>query len=110
MENEMKEFNQNLQKNKLVMRALFMVFFIVVYSVSKFLVIGFALFQLITILMTEKPNIQVLRFTQGLSLYIYQITQFVTFNTEVKPFPFSVWPNDKDALNNDQEVDNNKLD
>jgi hypothetical protein len=110
MENEMKEFNQNLQKNKLVMRALFMVFFIVVYSVSKFLVIGFALFQLITILMTEKANIQVLRFTQGLSLYIYQITQFVTFNTEVKPFPFSVWPTDKDALNNDQEVDNNKLD
>jgi Domain of unknown function (DUF4389) len=110
MEKEMKEFDQKLQKNKLVTRALFMVFFIIVYSVSKFLVIGFSLFQLVTILMTEKLNTQVLRFTQGLSLYIYQITQFVTFNSETKPFPFSAWPNDKDALNNDQEVDNNKLD
>ncbi|MDC8444569.1 MAG: DUF4389 domain-containing protein [Nitrosomonas sp.] len=106
----MNESSQKLQKNKLVTRTLFMVFFIIVYSISKFLVIGFAIFQLVTILMTEKLNAQVLRFTQGLSLYIFQITQFVTFNSETKPFPFSAWPNDKDALNNDQEVGNNKLD
>ncbi|MDR4652150.1 MAG: DUF4389 domain-containing protein [Nitrosomonas sp.] len=110
MEKEMNEFNQKLQKNKLLTRALFMVFFIIVYSISKFLVIGFAIFQLITLLMTEKLNTQILGFTQGLSLYIFQITQFVTFNSETKPFPFSAWPTDKDALNNVQEAGNNKLD
>lgn len=92
-----KAINQKLQKHKMVTRVLFMIFFIIVYGVSKFLIIGLALFQLITILMTEKPNEQVLGFTHGLSVYIMQIVQLLTFNSELKPFPFSPWPDVKNV-------------
>jgi len=95
MENQVKDIKQSFQKDKMVARALFMVFFLVVYSISKFLIIGLALFQLITLLLTEKPNEQVLKFSQNLSFYIYQIIKYVSFNSELKPFPFSSWPNEK---------------
>ncbi len=101
MEKEIKQINQQLQKHKMLLRSLYMIFFIVVYSVSKFLIIGLALFQLITIIMTEKPNEPILRLAQSLSIYIYQIIQFMTFNSEIKPFPFSTWPSSKDESNHD---------
>ncbi|MCB1937073.1 MAG: DUF4389 domain-containing protein [Nitrosomonas sp.] len=93
MDKQIKEMAQTFQKNKLVLRVFFMVFYIVIYSVSKFLIVGLALFQLVTILISEKPNEQVLKFSLGLSVYIYQIVQYVSFNSEIKPFPFSAWPN-----------------
>jgi len=109
MENRTKETANSFQKNTIVVRALFMVFFIVVYSISKFLIVGLALFQLLTVLLAEKPNEQVLKFSQGLSVYIYQVIQYVSFNSELKPFPFSAWPSDKtnmsDARNTEDMSD-----
>ncbi|MCB1985327.1 MAG: DUF4389 domain-containing protein, partial [Nitrosomonas sp.] len=83
---------QSLQKNEILVRALFMLFFIVIYSISKFLVIGIMLFQFVTIVLSEKPNEQILKFSQCLGIYIYQIIQFLSFNSEQRPFPFSKWP------------------
>jgi len=111
MEKEIKEVKQQLQKNKLLARALFMVFFALVYSVSKFLIIGLTLFQLITVLLSEKPNELVLKFSKGLGIYIYQIIGFLTFNSEEKPFPFSPWPDGNDGINDEQvTIDNGKPD
>ncbi len=86
------EIKQSLQKNEILVRGLFMLFFIVIYSISKFLIIGIMLFQLVTVLLAEKPNEQILKFSQSLSVYIYQIVQFLSFNNEQRPFPFSKWP------------------
>ncbi|MCP5243918.1 MAG: DUF4389 domain-containing protein [Burkholderiales bacterium] len=83
---------KSIQKNEILVRGLFMLFFIVIYSISKFLIIGVMLFQFITILLTEKPNEQILKFSNGLGTYIYQIIQFLSFNSEQRPFPFSKWP------------------
>ncbi|SEQ94875.1 protein of unknown function [Nitrosomonas sp. Nm51] len=83
---------KSIQKNEILIRGLFMLFFIVIYSISKFLIIGVMLFQFVTILLTEKPNEQILKFSYGLGAYIYQIIQFLSFNSEQRPFPFSKWP------------------
>ncbi|WP_281246243.1 DUF4389 domain-containing protein [Nitrosomonas marina] len=90
---------KSLQKNEILVRGLFMLFFTVIYSISKFLIIGVMLFQFGTILMTEKPNEQILKFSNGLSAYIYQIIQFLSFNSEQRPFPFSKWPNGTQQIN-----------
>lgn len=90
-----KEVKQSLQKNEILVRVLLMLFFTVVYSISKFLVIGIMLFQFGTILLSEKPNEQILKFSMSLSTYIYQIIQFLSFNSEQQPFPFSKWPDSK---------------
>ncbi|MCP5244452.1 MAG: DUF4389 domain-containing protein [Burkholderiales bacterium] len=87
-----KEVEQPSQRNEILVRAIFMLFFIVVYSISKFLVTGIMIFQFVSIMLTEKPNEQILKFSQGLSIYISQIIQFLSFNSEQRPFPFSKWP------------------
>ena len=88
----MKEVEQPSQRNEILVRALFMLFFIVVYSISKFLVMGIMIFQFASIMLSEKPNVQILKFSQSLSAYISQIIQFLSFNSEQRPFPFSKWP------------------
>lgn len=86
------EIKQRLQKNEIWQRGLYMLFFIFIYGVSKFVVIGVMLFQFLTIILTGNVNEQLLRFGQNLSTYLYQVTLFLTYNSEQRPFPFSVWP------------------
>lgn len=87
------EIKQRLQKNETWQRILYMIFFIIIYGFSKFLIFAIMLFQFGTLVLTGKPNEQLLRFSQNLSTYIYQITIFLTFVSELQPFPFSAWPN-----------------
>lgn len=47
--------------------------------------------QIVTALLTGKPNQNILNFGRSLSVYIYHILLFMTFNTETLPFPFSDW-------------------
>lgn len=51
-----------------------------------------AIFQFISLLMTEKPNQPLVLFGQNLNTYLYQINQFLTVNAETYPFPFADWP------------------
>ena len=76
------EIKERLQRNETWQRGLYMLFFI----------IAIILFQFITIILTGSTNEQLLKFGQNLSTYLYQITQFLTFNSEEHPFPFSKWP------------------
>ena len=100
-----KEVKQPLEKNEILVRGLFMLFFIVIYSVSKFLIIGIMLFQFVTIMLIEKPNEQILKFSRSLGVYIYQIVQFLSFNNEQRPFPFSKWPDSMTSYTVETESD-----
>ena len=100
--------NQQIQNKEMWVRGLFMLLFIVVYSVSKFLIVGIMLLQFVTVMVTKKPNEQILKFSQGLGVYIYQIVQFLSFNTEQRPFPFSAWPTGILDSIEIQEADNRK--
>lgn len=86
------EIKQRLEKHETWQRVLYMLFFIFIYGISKFLIIGVMLFQFFTIILTGNINEQLLKFGQNLSTYLYQITIFLTYNSEQRPFPFSAWP------------------
>lgn len=86
------EIKQRLQKNKTWKHALNILFFVIIYGISKFVIIAVTFFQFCTILLVGRTNEQLLKFGQNLSTYIYQIVSFLTFNTEERPFPFSAWP------------------
>ncbi len=89
------EIKQRLQKDETWQRGFYMLFFIFIYGFSKFLVIAVMLFQFFTRILTGTVNEQLLKFGQNLSTYLYQITIFLTFNSEQRPFPFSAWPQGK---------------
>ena len=55
---------------------------------------AFFAFQFLASLFTGQPNDQLTRFGRNLARYLQQITVFMTFATEEKPFPFTPWPDE----------------
>jgi len=78
-------------KNKWI-RGLYMLLFTLIYKIAEILVTAVAAFQFVASLFTGKTNEHLMTFGQRLSIFIYQIMQFLTFNSEEKPYPFSPWP------------------
>lgn len=75
-------------------RGLYMLFFAVVYSVTEIVLALIVIFQFIHLLFTRDVNGRLTTFSHELAAFIYQILQFVTFNTDDKPYPFAAWPED----------------
>lgn len=73
-------------------RAVFMVLFAIIYSITEIVVVVVAVFQFFCVLITGAKNTRVLELGRDLSVYIYEILLFETFNSERLPFPFSPWP------------------
>ena len=73
-------------------RGLFMLLFVAIYNVAGVLVGAVAVLQFAWKLVTGESNPRLSSFGEGLSRYFYQIVRFLTFNTEIKPFPFEDWP------------------
>ena len=78
-------------KNKWI-RGLYMLLFTLIYKIAEILVTAVAAFQFVASLLTGKTNEHLMTLGQRLSIFIYQIIQFLTFNSEEKPYPFSPWP------------------
>jgi hypothetical protein len=43
-------------------------------------------------LFTADTNERLRKLSQGISTYIYQILQYLNFNSEYQPYPFGAWP------------------
>ena len=76
-------------------RALYMILFAFVYSITKVIVTIVVIFQFFTILFTGCANEPLLKFGNSLAIYVREILEFQTFNTEIHPFPFSPWPDEE---------------
>lgn len=85
------QINDNLKKTSTWKRIIFMLIFAVIVSVVRTLLWAVILLQIITALLTGSSNTHILVFGRSLSAYLYHITLYLTFNTELLPFPFSSW-------------------
>jgi len=84
----------NLADGNIWSRALFMLFFVLAYTIAETILTLLVIFQFIAALVTRRVNEPLQRFGTNLSSYVYQILQFQTFNCEARPFPFSDWPDE----------------
>jgi hypothetical protein len=75
-------------------RGIYMILFLLIQCIARFLIYVVLLFQFI-VLFFDKPNKMLLKLGKSLSVYSYQIFLYLTYNTEVKPYPFSDWPEEK---------------
>ncbi|PSJ18405.1 DUF4389 domain-containing protein [Nitrosomonas supralitoralis] len=91
------EIKQRLQNKYFWQRGLYILFFIFIYGLSNSLIIAIVLFQYVTLIVTGKTNPLLLGFSQNLSAYIHQIISFLSFNADLRPFPFSAWPQEADS-------------
>ena len=76
-------------------RLLFIFLFILIEYIVSWLIIIASLFQFLVDLMLDKPNNRLEEFTRHLNTYLLQIANFLTYNTDIKPFPFAPWPGEK---------------
>ena len=86
------DIKQKILDKNTWLRGLFMLLFILISGVARFVIAVVVLFQFFSVLFTGNTNAQLLTLGQNLSTYIYQITLFLTFNSEWRPFPFGDWP------------------
>jgi hypothetical protein len=73
-------------------RILYMILFGIVFNVAELVMWVTVVFQVVVTIVTGRPNEQVRQFGQSLSIYVYEIWRFLTYNSEAKPFPFGEWP------------------
>ena len=85
------EINDNIKKISTWKRIFFMLVFAVIVSMLRMLLWMVVFLQVASALLTGTPNQNILSFGKTLSVYLYHILLFLTYNTEKIPFPFSDW-------------------
>ena len=59
--------------------------------------LGFVtLLQLLFSLGSKKPNNNLISFSKKLSIYVYQIINFITYSSDERPWPFNAFPDKAD--------------
>lgn len=86
------ELKQNLKRRSTWVRALYMLLFAVIYSVAEIVFAAVVVIQFGFVLITGQANVRLLDFGANLSLFLYQTLQFLCFNSETLPYPFTPWP------------------
>ena len=89
------EMRENLIDKGIWMRGVFMALFFIAYSIVEVLILLVALFQFVAVLFTGRVNETVLRLGNNLSFFALETFQYLTFNSNLRPFPFSSWPNEE---------------
>jgi hypothetical protein len=73
-------------------RVIYMLLFAVVFWVLCWILGATTLIQLIVRLLNGRPNSDLTRFGASLARYARQVIEFLTFVTELAPYPFTAWP------------------
>jgi hypothetical protein len=86
------------------LRFVFMVLFAVVAGVASYVVAVLIIIQFLFALVTGTGEERLKAFGGSLSKYLFQILQYLTYNSEEKPYPFNDWPvAEKTDINSQQE-------
>ncbi len=89
MSNDVKD---NLKSQSTWKRGLYMLLYIIFSRIAEIVLGVVVLFQFLLKLFTGETNERLLKLGQGLSTYVYQVFQFLTYNSEYHPYPFGAWP------------------
>lgn len=73
-------------------RIIYMLLFGLVFWVLCWILAATTVMQLIVRLLNGRPNPDLTRFGGSLARYARQVIEFLTFVTELVPYPFAAWP------------------
>jgi len=90
-----KNIYENIRVKEKWIRGIIMMFFIIVKHIITGLFWAIALFQFVNNLLFNESNNKLLIFSHRMNVYLFQIVNYLTYNSNVKPFPFSNWPSDE---------------
>ncbi|HEY7840681.1 MAG TPA: DUF4389 domain-containing protein [Gammaproteobacteria bacterium] len=73
-------------------RGLFIIIYAVISYVLFWIIWLVVIFQFVMKVLTANLNPNVMNFSGGLTRYAFQILEYVTFQSETRPWPFGPWP------------------
>jgi hypothetical protein len=74
------------------MRGLHMLIYAVCDTSAEIVLFAVIVFQFLLQLFTADTNERLRKLGQSLSTYVYQILQYMNFNSDYQPYPFGAWP------------------
>ena len=90
---EQNSMENNISSRSTWLRLVFMLVLGFLYGLSRVVTAVVVVIQFLYVLLTGETNDQLKSFGHSLAIYSYQVIDFLTFNTERKPFPFDAsWP------------------
>ncbi len=102
------DIKENVTRRSIWLRLVFMIVLSVAFNVAEIITFAVVVFQFLASLFTGQPNDRLTRFGRNMARYLQQITVYLTFTTEEKPFPFTPWP-DEPHEEAPMEEDSNQL-
>jgi hypothetical protein len=78
------------------LRGLFMLLFVLIYGFTEVIITAVVLLQFLFVLFSGEQNKRLREFGARLSVYVYRIIAYWTYNSEEMPFPFAPWPADEE--------------
>ena len=82
----------NLTSEAFWLRLAFMLLFLVLAEIAVSIMTLLILVQFVYRLFVGSLQAEIYAFSSSLAKFIWQIYQFLTYQTEQKPFPFCDWP------------------
>lgn len=87
------ELEKNVKSRSTWMRLVFMIVSLALLAVSRVVTAAVVVIQFFTALITGKPNEQLKSWGHSLAIYSYEVINYVTFKSNIRPFPFDAdWP------------------
>ncbi len=86
------EVKENIKQQSTWMRGLYMLLFAIFYSIAEIVMFATVVFQFLLKLFTGETNPRLSKLGQSIATYIYQIIQYLTFNSDYEVYPFGAWP------------------
>jgi len=86
------DLKDNIKKQSTWKRGLYILLFSIFYGIAEFVMYMIIIFQFLLQLFTGETNERLRKLAQGISTYVYQVLQFMSFNSDVQPYPFGAWP------------------
>lgn len=86
------EIKENIKQQSTWIRGLYMLLFAFFYSIAEVVLFAVVVFQFLLKLFAGETNPRLEKLGQSIATYIYQIIQFLTFNSDYQAYPFGAWP------------------
>lgn len=75
-----------------VIRILYLILFYLIYRITDIVLLVVMLIQTGLNIFTGEPSVSIKTFGKGLGIYLKQISEFLSYASDEKPYPFSDWP------------------
>lgn len=75
-----------------MLKILYLILFYLIYRITDLVLLLVLLVQTILNLFSGQPSESIKEFGKSLGAYLQQISEFLSYASEEKPYPFSDWP------------------